>query len=334
MQVEQYLKSYQPILYKTFYSSMKNNTLSHAYLIAGQHGTPLLEVAKFLAKSILCDDPAPFACNSCITCIRIDSDNYPDFVVYDGQKSTIKKDAVYSIETQFEKTALEKKGIRVYILHLIENMTVEAINAILKFLEEPQPNIYAFLTTNNENNCLPTIISRCQLLHLKPVPQAEVINKAIDLGVFKEDAELLSGFYNDAELLKETLENKESKEDYIEAKESLLKLLEALKQDRRKAIYIMQKEIEPSLRNKEAARYFLDMLLFVFHDILNKTNGKDIVLSSYDTMISELASHLHEVDASLLQILKARTSLNNNVNIPLLLDNLILSISKENEIYE
>ena len=179
MQVGTYLKKHQPIIYQTFLNSFNAKKLSHAYLISGNPGTPLLEVAKYFAKSILCDDPDPLACNSCITCLRIDDENYPDFIVIDGSKGRIKKEEVNDIETQFEKTAFESKGIMVYILHLVENMTVEAINSILKFLEEPGSEIYAFLTTNNETGILPTIISRCQVLRLKQIDRQDVIDSAI-----------------------------------------------------------------------------------------------------------------------------------------------------------
>ena len=154
MQVERYLRTYQPVIYQTFLNSLQKDQLSHAYLLSGNNGAPLLDVAQFFAKSILCDDPSPLACNSCITCLRVDDGNYPDYFVFDGSKSTIKKEAVTTIESAFEKKAFENKGIRVYILHLIENMTIEAINSILKFLEEPGQKVYAFLTTNNENSIL------------------------------------------------------------------------------------------------------------------------------------------------------------------------------------
>ena len=75
MQIGKYLEENQPIIYKTFVNAFKNHTLSHAYLLVGNPGTPLYEVAQYLAKSILCDDPSPLACNNCITCMRIDSDN-------------------------------------------------------------------------------------------------------------------------------------------------------------------------------------------------------------------------------------------------------------------
>ena len=103
MQVGKYLEENQPVIYKTFVNSLKRNQLSHAYLLIGNPGTPLLDVAKYLAKTLLCDDPTPFACNSCITCLRVDDDNYPDFILFNGEEGTIKKEAVVSIENQFEK---------------------------------------------------------------------------------------------------------------------------------------------------------------------------------------------------------------------------------------
>ena len=112
MQVERYLKTYQPVIYQTFLNSLQKDQLSHAYLIAGNNGAPLLDVATFFAKSILCDDPSPLACNSCITCLRVDDGNYPDFFVFDGSKTTIKKEAVTTIESAFEKKAFENNIVR------------------------------------------------------------------------------------------------------------------------------------------------------------------------------------------------------------------------------
>ena len=330
MQVAKYLETKQPIIYRTFVRSLQNKHLSHAYLISGNPGTPLLDVAKFLAKSILCDNPEPLACNNCITCLRIDDNNYPDFIVLDGSKKNIKKEEVGNIETQFEKTAFEAKGIMIYILHLVENMSVEAINSILKFLEEPESEIYAFLTTNNENNVLPTIISRCQLLRLKLVDRKEVINDAISLNVPKEDAELLSYFYNDGELIYDVLDSKDEKNDYEDAKKAFIEFLEALnKEDKREAIYYAQSSIIPLVKTKESARFFLDMLVEGFEDILNIQQGKSPMLESYGTILQGLASSLTRVDECLIEILKDRNLINLNVNTSLLMDHLVFNIIKE-----
>lgn len=330
MQVGTYLRKYQPIMFQTFLNSFQKKRLSHAYLISGNPGTPLLEVAKYFAKSILCDDPDPLACNSCITCLRIDDDNYPDFIVIDGSKGRIKKEEVSNIETQFEKTAFESKGIMIYILHLVENMTAEAVNSILKFLEEPGSEIYAFLTTNNENIILPTIISRCQVLHLKQINREEVINDAIELGVEQSDAELLSYFYNDPELIQESLEDDEDKDNYFVAKKALEELLESLRdEDYRASIFYAQTYIVNKIKGLAEARFFFDMLGQSFEDILNIKHNKEPILKSYDTILRELSLKLPHIEESLLEILKDRNLLNLNVNVSLLLDNLILKIIKE-----
>ena len=330
MQVEKYLRLYQPVIYKTFLNSLKNERLSHAYLLCGNPGTPLLEVAKFLAKSILCDNPSPLACDNCITCMRVDDGNYPDFIVYDGSKASIKKEEVEYVETQFENTAFETKGIMIYVLHLIENVTEQAINSILKFLEEPGKNVYAFLTTNNENSILPTIISRCQVMHLKLVDRQEVIATAMENGVPQEDAELLSYFYNDPELISEILADEDENDSYQAGKEAFLNFLEELqKDDPREVVYFTQTNIIPLVKTKESTRFFIDMLTQGFKDVLTIQNGDTPILQSYATILNKLANKLDDVQGILIELLKDRNIINLNVNVSLLIDHLVLHIIKE-----
>lgn len=330
MQIGKYLKENQPIVYTTFLNSFKNHTLSHAYLIVGNPGIPLYESAQYLAKSILCDDPSPLACDNCITCLRIESDNYPDIIKLDGAKGTIKKEDVLNIESRFEKTAFETKGIMIYIINLVENMTSEAVNSMLKFLEEPDSEVYAFLTTNNVNNVLPTIVSRCQTLNFKSVPRKKVIEEAKSLMVNPEDAELLSYFYNDSELIADFLTDKEESDNYFEAKKGLVGLLEIMEVGNYKdVIYYSQKNLIPLIKSKEELRFFVDLLSEAFEDILNIKANRDISLSTYATILTNLSNKLPHIEDSLVEILKARNTVNLNVNIGLLIDHLIFKLVKE-----
>lgn len=330
MQVESYLKLHQPIIYKTFLNSLQTDRLSHAYLLSGNPGTPLLEIAKFLAKSILCDDPSPMACNSCITCLRVDDNNYPDYFLFDGSKGTISKDNVLSIESAFDKKAFEAKGIRIYILHLVENMTVEAINTILKFLEEPGSKIYAFLTTNNDSAILPTIVSRCQTLKVKLIERKYVIDEAISFGVAQNDAELLSYFYNSGELIRDILEDEDAKEDYLLAKSWFEGLIDAfLEKNTAKAIYFAERNINPKIKTKESMRLFVDILTQTFEDLLNIQNHCDIFLNSYSAKLNELANYLPHIKETLIELLKNRSLINTNVSTQLLCDHIMNFIVKE-----
>ena len=209
MQISKYLEEYQPVIHKTFVNALENKKLSHAYLLSGSIGMPLKETAIYLAKSILCDSPRPLACDNCITCARVDDGNYADLMIFDGEEGKIKKGDIEKITNSFDKTALEAKGISIYILHLVETMTPIAVNSLLKFLEEPGKNIFAFLTTENETKVLPTIISRTQVLRFREIDRAKIIKDAVFDGVFEEDAQILSGFYNDSNTIKEVANSKE-----------------------------------------------------------------------------------------------------------------------------
>ena len=332
MQIGKYLQETQPIIFNTFVNSLKEDKLSHAYLLVGNPGTPLKETATYLAKSILCDDRDPLACNNCIYCLRVEHNNYPDFVVFDGSEGTIKKDYIRSIESQFEKTPVERKGIMIYVIHLIENMNKEAVNSILKFLEEPPSNVYAFLTTNNENAILPTIISRCQVMHLKLRDRHQIIKEATEYGVSKEDAEILSYFYNDAEMIFDYLRDEDESKPYQLSKQAIVELFNALDKDNpREAVFYTQTVITPLInkKEKETVRFFLDILAQFFEDLLNIQNNNNITLTSYDTILTRLASKLHHVQDNLLEIQRQRNMVNLNLNVPLQMDHLIFEIVKE-----
>ena len=325
MQIDKYLQEYQPVIYKTFVNAFENNKLSHAYLLSGSIGMPLKEVALYLAKSLICDNPHPLACEECITCMRVDEDNYPDLMVFDGEGAKIKKGDIEKITANFTKTALEEKGIMIYVLHLAETMTPIAVNSLLKFLEEPGKNIFAFLTTENEAKILPTIISRTQVLRFREVDRQKIIKDAENMGVFAENAELLSGFYNDASTIKDVSESKE----FETAKQCLNDQLNALLVSPDDAVYTSQRFVVPALKQQNIARLYIKMLTEIFKDLLNLSVNETITLKSYDKILHGLLTKVHHIDKSVIVLMSSLKKLDYNVNIGLLLDHIIYSITKE-----
>ena len=209
-------------------------------------------------------------------------------------------------------------------------MTLQAVNSVLKFLEEPESEVYAFLTTNNVNNVLPTIVSRCQTLPLKSLPRDQVIEDAKAMFIEAEDAELLSYFYNDGELIFDFLQDEEVSDNYFEAKKAFKGLLDTMSEGSYKdVIYYSQKEIIPLIKTKEELRFFVDLLSQAYEDILNIISNREISLRSYDTILTTLANKLPHIEDSLVEILKTRNIVNLNVNIGLLIDHLIIKLVKE-----
>lgn len=328
LNIENYLIKHQKVLYQEFSNAFKNKKLAHAYLISGDVGTPLLEVAKFLGKSILCNNPSPLACDSCINCLRVDSGNYPDFMVFDGSEKQIVDGMVSAIQNKLETYSIEKKGIRIYILHLAENMTLKAVNSLLKTLEEPTSEVYAFLTTTNENQILPTIISRCQSLKLKPVARSEVINEAIDLGVKKEDAQLLSYFYGCADLILDFV-NSDDYQDYLSVKELFELTLETLKNSDKNAIcYHFLNRVSKEIRSRPQFNFFVNMLIDSFEEIFNIGKQEKIYLENYATILNAINSKLKAPENIIQDLLKLKT-LNKVVSLPQLIDHVTITIAKE-----
>lgn len=63
-----------------------------------------------------------------------------------------------------ERFTSRSHGKTVIVTRDIDKSTSESLNAFLKNLEEPNPNIIYVLTAENINNILPTIISRCEVI--------------------------------------------------------------------------------------------------------------------------------------------------------------------------
>jgi len=325
MNIREYLNKQQPLLLRQFSSALQSGHLSHAYLLSGEAGTPLFSIAMFLAKSIVCEHPDPLADETCWHCLRIADGNYADMIVYDGSSATIKKDDIQTLESSFEKTPVEKAGKLIYVLHLVENMTPEAINSLLKFLEEPHQEVYAFLTSENEEKVLPTIISRSQKLRVLPANRQLIINEAISAGVLKDDAELLSFFHHDPNLMLTIVS-----EDYYQAiTKTLTAIFEQLATSYYQARYLIIHELCERFFQKEHIRFLIDVLILIVSDLSQHKNGGAPALTSYGKILKPLAHRLLNIEAALHQIMLLRGQIELNVNPALLIEHVFAVLLKE-----
>ena len=325
MKYDEYLEKYQPFIYNTFINSLKFNKVSQAYLIKGSDGTPTLDIALFLAKTLICEEPSPLACSSCLNCIRFEEGNYADFMLIDGSKNTIKVGDIENLQKFLASSSLEKQGKKIYIINCLENANKEAVNALLKTLEEPTSSVYAFITTQNEAKILPTIISRCQILSLLPINKSIVKQNAINEGVLLEDADILSYFYYDVEVIKQ----KSEEENYKEQKKLLYETLNALTISSEEAIYYAQTNLIKNIKTKEDARLYIDLLSIAFKDILHIQNNQPLVLEGAKEQIDTLSKKYKNISSIYLEIMLSRGQIEDNVNLSLLLQHIFIYIRKE-----
>ena len=230
MNKETFLK-YEDRLAKLFVNSINTNRLANAYLLYGERNTPLKDVSMFLAQSMNCER-GPLACGECASCKRFGQGVRPDFVFIDGEKETIKKDAILSLEKKFSMTALEKGHRLCYVINRVDNITEEACNSLLKFLEEPKEGQVAILTTNNIEKVLPTIRSRAILFRVFPLDREEFKNQLLQkefqidkkkkIKLSDSEAYMLSNLYCDMSDVEELLTTDSSFLDGFHAAECFL----------------------------------------------------------------------------------------------------------------
>ncbi|MBU0619054.1 hypothetical protein KKD62_02340 [Patescibacteria group bacterium] len=73
---------------------------------------------------------------------------------------------------------------KVVLIHQSQQLTLPAQNALLKTLEEPPDNSYIILTAPNQDQLIPTIQSRCQIINLKPEPDKLPAAQQAELLIF------------------------------------------------------------------------------------------------------------------------------------------------------
>jgi len=78
---------------------------------------------------------------------------------------------------------------KVYIIDEVHMLTKEAFNALLKTLEEPPEHVVFVLATTNLEKVPPTIVSRCQVLEFKNLPENLIFERLKEVSL-KERMEI------------------------------------------------------------------------------------------------------------------------------------------------
>lgn len=313
----------QRVAFQTLANGFKNNRISHAYLISGSIESSLKEMALYLAKSLVCLDLDPLACEECVNCERIENNIYPDFIMIDGSKESIKKHQIEELQETFSKVSLEVNGKKIYIIHLIEKATIGAMNSLLKFLEEPVDDVVAIITTQNISKVLATIISRCQLIRLKDYSSLDLENYLVSEGYDAEDAYLSSKMFTNANDAKEYLKNQE----YLQIKDASLETMKVILNNEDPILYNMQYTYK-ILTTKEKAYKYLEIIILYLKDIINLQNDQPIHFINHVNDLEKMNKKIKNINESLKLLMIHQGYLSTNVNVNLLLDGLFYKFMK------
>ena len=148
-------------------NSLKNNHISHFYLISGPIGSGRHTLAKLLAAAILCKDEEK-PCLRCPACRKVMADSHPDFITVDDPEH--KNVAVKIVREAREDMFIRPNESSHKIYLFPQELGIEGQNALLKILEEPPSYGVFVLLTDNPEKLLPTVRSRCTELALTGLP--------------------------------------------------------------------------------------------------------------------------------------------------------------------
>lgn len=140
-------------------ASIRQGTVSHAYLFEGEAALDKKAFAKAFAKAILCQKSPGTGCDTCLSCRKIEHDNHEDLIYVESDGRSIKDEAVEQLQA---KLRVKPYGARnIAIISDADSLTLRAQNRLLKTLEEPAGAAILILLSENMENLTQTILSRC-----------------------------------------------------------------------------------------------------------------------------------------------------------------------------
>jgi DNA polymerase III subunit delta' len=253
----------QPKVTAILQKSLMSGRVPHAYLFTGKKGVGKKKVAIQLAKSLFCTEYQGDSCDHCLNCHRIESGNHPDVFVVSPDGNSIKIDQVRELQKEFSFRAVESNR-KVYIIEQAEKMTVQAANSLLKFLEEPNYQVTAILSTEHVHQILPTILSRCQVMSFQELPLTQRVQVLLQEGFFEPLVRNACQMTADLEQARELCQS----DSFAQARNVVLQLSQDILDKGSYALVILQDKVVKQDNGEDGITVMLDFLLYWYRDIL------------------------------------------------------------------
>jgi DNA polymerase-3 subunit delta' len=323
----------QIIGYESIINHLRNaiqaGKVSHAYIFHGEEGMGKKMLAAIFAKTLQCMEHSIDPCNKCTSCMQAVTGNHPDIIQVTHEKSSIGVDDI-RLQVNGDIQIKPYSGrYKIYIIDSADKMTEQAQNALLKTIEEPPQYAVILLLVNNINGILPTILSRCVVLDLKPVDKQVIKEFLMEKHQIPEYlAEVAAGFSggNVGKAIKYA-----SSEDFERKKEDILHILRYIDEMELQEVIAGLKTIS---ENKTSIDDYIDFMILWYRDVLmlKATNDPNLLLYKKEFQFIKKQANLRsytELDNIIKAMEKAKLRLKANVNFDITIELMLLTI-KEN----
>lgn len=305
------------------------NKISHAYIINGDTGSGKKALASLFAKTIQCEKGGDEPCNNCQSCHQADSKNQPDIIWVTHEKPG--SIGVEDVRLQINSDILIKpysSKYKIYIVDEAEKLTVQAQNALLKTIEEPPSyGIIIFLTTNADL-FLPTILSRCITLTLKPVKQQLIEKYLMENYQIPDYQARFAAAFSQGRIGRAI--SIAASDDFNALQDDVLQLLK----------YIDEMEISEIIEAIKRANVYklniedyIDFMMMWYRDVLmykSTQNANVLIFKDEIKYITKTANNrsYEGIDAILKAMDKAKVRLAANVNFDLTMELMLLTLKE------
>ncbi|MBP5309204.1 MAG: DNA polymerase III subunit delta [Lachnospiraceae bacterium] len=320
----------QDMIKEHLMNALKTGNISHAYIINGERYSGKEFIAKIFAMALQCEKGDIDPCNECHACKQALSGNQPDIIHLTHEKPNVI--TVDDIREQINSDIVIKPYAcdrKIYIINEAEKMNVQAQNALLKTLEEPPEYAVIIILTTNVDALLPTILSRCVVLNMKPVDDEKVkefLMEYVQVPDYKAEvcAAFARGNLGKAKILA-------SSEEFDKIKTEAIALLKHIDEMNVNEISIAIKQMN---EYKLEINDYLDILAIWYRDALMfkaTADANNLIFRDEIKFIKQTASRstYEGLEIILKALDKAKARLSANVSFDLTMELLLLTI-KEN----
>lgn len=311
-------------------NALETKKISHAYIINGEKSSGKEYIAKVFAMALQCEKGGVEPCQECRACKQALSDNQPDIIKISHEKpNTISVDDIRGQLNADVAIKPYSSPYKVYIMNEAEKMTPQAQNALLKTLEEPPAYAVILLLTSNVNALLPTILSRCVQLNMKPVSDDKIRKYLMEeLKVTDYKAEVCVAFARGNVGKAKSLASSEEFENVKAEALSLLKYIQEME------LYEMIAAIKKISEYKLDVNDYLDIMAVWYRDVLlfKATNDMNHLIFREEIQVLRRVAgrtSYEGIERVIEALEKAKKRLDANVNFDLTMELLFMEI-KEN----
>lgn len=313
----------QNICYSLLKNSVATGRVSHAYLVDANNNDDAYDFVIAFVKMLLC--PYGYSCylknkcNDCHLCQRIQDGNYSEIKVIEAESNVIKKEQLLELQNEFSRTNLEGK-YRIYIIRDCDKMNKHAANSLLKFLEEPVDGIIAILMTNHFSKVLSTIVSRCQIVHLKHVMHFNNISSFDNLAsVCCDNNEAILEFCRD-----------DNKKDIMNTVIDFILYFEENGVD---ILLYMKKMWYNKIHSRDECIFAFQIMINFYYDVLKSKMNGDVLFCSHKAEINRVANlNTFDILVKKIDIIHyGYDMILSNLNVNLLLDDIVIRMGDVHE---